>query len=157
MSDFRCYLFVTSVLAILISSPDLFSEDWPNWRHDASRTAATDQVLPDTLHLQWTRQLPAPKAAWPEDTRLMFDAAYEPIVVGHSLFLASAQTDCVTSFDTRSGEEQWRFYTGGPVRFAPVANGGKLYFGCDDGMLYCLNRVPENSIGRSTLPRQVEK
>jgi len=47
-------------------------------------------------------------------------------------------SDRVTAYDTRGGEEKWRFYTEGPVRFAPVAYQDKLYFICDDGYLYCL-------------------
>ena len=33
--------------------------DWPMWRCDAGRTGETAEALPDTLHLQWVRTLPA--------------------------------------------------------------------------------------------------
>ena len=46
MSNSRCYPFFTSILALLIFTPDLFSEDWPNWRHDSSRTASTIKYCP---------------------------------------------------------------------------------------------------------------
>ena len=45
----------------------------------------------------------------------------------------------MTALDTETGAERWRFITGGPVRFAPVASEGKVYFVSDDGYLYCLN------------------
>ena len=139
MCPYRSRLFVAGIFSWLLFLPVLKADDWPTWRHDASRTAATDQVLPDTLHLQWSRQLPPPKAAWPEDPRLMFDATYEPIVVGDFLYLASAQTNGVTAYNTRTGEERWRYFATGPVRFAPVYDSGKLYFGCDGGQLYCVD------------------
>jgi outer membrane protein assembly factor BamB len=45
----------------------------------------------------------------------------------------------VTAYDTETGAEKWRFYTDGPVRFAPVVYKKRLYVASDDGYLYCLN------------------
>src|SRR5262249_34837897 len=50
----------------------------------------------------------------------------------------STVNDSVTAYQTETGEELWRFYSGGPVRFAPVAWQNKVYFVSDDGYLYCL-------------------
>ncbi len=112
--------------------------DWPMWRYDAGRTAVTPHALAETLHLQWTRQLPAPAPAF-RNERLRFDAGYEPVVMGKQLFVGSARTDSVTAYDTDTGEERWRFYADGPVRCAPVAANGRVYFGSDDGCVYCLD------------------
>jgi len=108
------------------------------WRYDAGRTAVTPHALAETLHLQWTRQLPAPAPAF-RNERLRFDAGYEPVVMGKQLFVGSARTDSVTAYDTDTGEERWRFYADGPVRCAPVAANGRVYFGSDDGCVYCLD------------------
>ncbi len=118
--------------------------DWPTWRYDAARSAVSPESLPAALHLAWSRQNPPLKPAWSEDSRLGFDAHYEPIVVGNLLFVSSSQNDTVTALDTETGEERWRFYAGGPVRLAPVGHDGRLYFGGDDGNFYCL----EASTGR---------
>jgi len=32
--------------------------DWPQWRYDANRSAASPHDLPATLHLQWVREYP---------------------------------------------------------------------------------------------------
>jgi len=110
------------------------------WRHDASRGAATSEALPPSLSLQWFRELHPPRPAWPKSQyKLQFDASYEPIIMEHTLYVGSMVSDCVTAYDTASGREKWRFYTDGPVRFAPVGYQGKLYFVSDDGYLYCLN------------------
>jgi len=110
------------------------------WRHDANRSAAAIETqLPAKLYLQWTREYAAPRPAWQEDVRVQFDATYEPIVVGQTMLVGSAQTDSVTAIDTHTGVEKWRFFTNGPVRFAPVATEGKVFFGADDGFFYCLN------------------
>ena len=114
--------------------------DWPMWKYDAGRSAATPEELPAQLHLQWTRELAAPRPAWPKSQdRLQFDASYEPVVAGKTLFVGSMVTDCITAYDTETGIEKWRFYTDGPIRFAPVVYKNKLYVASDDGYLYCLN------------------
>jgi len=114
------------------------ADDWPTWRHDPGRTAATGQELPATLHLQWKRELPPPSPTFPGDVRLCFDKSYEPVVSGKRLFLPSMLTDSVTALDTDTGRELWRVFADGPVRFAPVAWQDKVYFVSDDGFLYCV-------------------
>ena len=126
------------MLLLLLAAPCL-AADWPTWRHDASRGGVSPEELPAKLHLQWVLELPAPKAAWPPtQTKLQFDASYAPVVMGQTLFVASMVRDSVTAYDTATGKERWRFYAGGPVRFAPAAGKGKLYFASDDGHFYCL-------------------
>jgi len=108
------------------------------WRRDAKRSAASTETLPPELHLRWVRELPPYEMTWPNESRLHFDASYEPIVMGKSLFIGFATDGSVRAYDTETGELKWRFFTQGPVRFAPVAWQGKLYVGSDDGFLYCL-------------------
>ncbi len=117
--------------------------DWPMWRFDAQRRAATPAALPASLSLQWTRQLPAPARAWlPQGEhydKLDFDVSYSPVVMGQTLFVASMVQDTVTAYDTRTGAEKWRFYSDGPMRLAPAAHNGRVYAVSDDGFLYCLD------------------
>mgnify|MGYP005836807953 FL=1 len=113
--------------------------DWPQYRYDAQRSAASPERLPDELHLAWRRELPAPRPAFPAEVRLRFDESYEPVVEGKTLFLPSMVTDTVTALDTDSGAERWRFFAEGPVRFAPAVWRGNVYFVSDDGCLYCVS------------------
>ena len=125
---------------IFFQSAAVHGYDWPMWRYNAGRSAASPEQLPAQLHLQWVRKLAAPKPAWPESQdRLQFDASYEPVVAGKTVFVGSMVSDNVTAYDTETGAEKWRFYCDGPVRFAPVVFKDKLYFASDDGYLYCLN------------------
>lgn len=114
-------------------------DDWPAWRYDAGRTAASPCVLPAELRLQWKRELPAPCPAFPNDPRLCFDRSYEPIVAGKRIIVPSMVTDSVTALDSDTGEEQWTLFADAPVRFAPLAWENKIYFVSDDGCLYCVN------------------
>ena len=79
--------------------------DWPMWRYDPQRTATSPQQLPAQLHLQWAREYPALTPAWPDQDKMPFDIAYEPVVCGHMLLLSSSRHDCVRCLDTRTGEE----------------------------------------------------
>jgi len=118
----------------------LLAGDWPQWHYDAGRSATSPDTLPDELHLQWLRQLPAPRPAWPpSQPSLRFDVSYSPVAAGKMLFVPSMVTDTVTAYDTETGQQRWQFFTEGPVRFAPVFHDGKLYAGSDDGYLYCLD------------------
>jgi len=112
--------------------------DWPMWRGDAGRTAATAGQLPDELNLSWTIQLPQLEPAWPNQPLLQFDVGYQPVVAGGIMFVASSANDSVTAYELKTGKQQWQFFAEGPIRFAPAASDGKVYFNCDDGHLYCL-------------------
>lgn len=140
----------TATLAILILGllfgTDVFGGDWPQFRYDAGRTAACPEELAEQLHLQWIRELGAPRPAFPLELRLLFDASYEPVVAGETMFVPSMVNDSVTAFDAETGAERWRFFAEGPVRFAPVVWRGKVYFVSDDGYLYCLNAEHGNQL-----------
>jgi len=108
------------------------------WRYDANRSAASPEQLPAELHLQWRRDLPKPRPAFPLDRRLRFDLSYEPVVLGKTVFVPCMVDDSLTALDTESGAVRWQFFADAPVRLAPAAWDGKVYFVSDDGCLYCL-------------------
>ncbi len=115
-------VFVVCCMSLACFGPNpAHAHDWPMWRYNAGRCAATPEELPAELHLQWVRELAPPKPAWPaSQNRLQFDASYEPVVAGKTIFVGSMVSDSVTAYDIETGIEKWRFYTAGPVRFAPV-------------------------------------
>ncbi len=136
------------VLALAVVASSLLGDqaargaDWPMWRHDAARSGVSPAALAGDLHLQWVRELPEPAPAWSEEQyKLQFDRSYEPVVMGKQIFVASMARDKVTAYDTETGRQNWQFYCDGPVRFAPVAWQGRVYFVSDDGNLYCLDAI----------------
>jgi outer membrane protein assembly factor BamB len=114
------------------------ADDWPTWRCDAARSGASPEVLPDNLRPRWIREFRPVVPAWPNEPRLGFDTSYEPVAADGRVFLGSPHDGSLRAFDLGAGEEQWRFYTEGPVRFAPVAAQGRVYVASDDGYLYCV-------------------
>ncbi|MAN94524.1 MAG: hypothetical protein CL700_10020, partial [Chloroflexi bacterium] len=67
------------------------------------------------------------------------DRDYPVVVAGRTLFFGNNVDNHVYAIDTRTAEERWRFAADGSIRFAPVVHGGRLFFGSDDGHVYCLD------------------
>ena len=121
-----------------LGAENAYGADWPMWRCDVRRSATTEEQLPRTLRLAWVRELPPLEPAWPDEPRMTFDLAYAPVLVGELVLVSSPREDCLMAFDAETGEEKWRFYAQGPIRFAPAVWRGKAYVVSDDGYLYCL-------------------
>lgn len=131
------YLIVTVFLVSIPAGAQ--AADWPMWRYDANRSGASPGELPAKLHLQWVREYRPTTPAWPDQDKMQFDIVREPVVVGQTMYFNSSRYDAMRAVDTRTGAEKWMYFADGPIRFAPVAWDGKLYFASDDGYLYCLN------------------
>jgi outer membrane protein assembly factor BamB len=113
--------------------------DWPTWQHDAGRSAATEEALPERPTVLWVRQFPVPKPCWEDPVnqdRMPFDASLEPVVAGQILVVASNRDDSVRAVDTRTGRDLWQAVTGAPVRLPPVLHDGRVHAVSDDGFLY---------------------
>lgn len=111
------------------------------WRCDANRTAFSPDELPDRLSPVWTRVYSPRVPAWedPLNQDLMpFDSIFEPVVLDGRMFIPFNDRDKVVTLDVLTGRELWTFHADGPVRLAPAAWRGHVYFASDDGCLYCL-------------------
>lgn len=125
-----------------VAAPSCSAADWPMWRCDAGRTAASDEKLPAELHLEWERRYPAREQVWDDPLNhdlMTYDKVFEPVVLGDRMFVGFNDSDKMVALDLATGAEVWTFYAGGPVRLAPAAWKGKVYFTSDDGFLYCVS------------------
>lgn len=61
-----------------------------------------------------------------------------PVVFGDTVFVGSGDRR-LYAVDAASGEERWRFETGGRVESSPSVDSGTVYVGSDDGYLYALD------------------
>jgi len=120
------------------------AEDWATYRSDITRSGITSETVGPDLFLQW-KYIPAhkPKPAWPmpaeELPRMHNDNAYHVVIADGSAYFGSCTTNKVYSIDVAKGELRWTFFAEGPVRFAPAVCEGKVYFGSDDGFVYCVD------------------
>lgn len=141
------------------------AEDWTTYQHDAARTAATPESLRVPLQPQWAWRSPAPpQMAWPGPARwdgynkvfnmkdrMVFDRVFHVVSVGDTVLFGSSATDQVYCLDANSGERRWSFFCEAPVRFAPTIHDGHVYFGSDDGHVYCLRHVDGELIWKRRL------
>lgn len=86
----RSFLYV-AVAFFLLPAALVSAADWPMWRHDAARSAESPEILPDDLKLLWMRELAPLKPAF-RTKRMQFDAGYEPVVLGKTMFVGSRST-----------------------------------------------------------------
>ena len=128
--------------ACLLSGSLLPAADWPQWRFDAGRTAASEGGLPDRLQPAWERQLGEREPVWddPLNHDLMpYDRILEPVAADGRLYVGFNDRDKVVAYDLATGKEVWTAFAGAPVRLPPAFHEGKVYFASDDGHLYCVD------------------
>ena len=132
--------FLAIVLCLLLAVQSVQASDWPMYRADAARSGYTSDPLAANLTIGWVRKADhAPQPAWSgRDTRMPFDLTFQPVVSGGLVFFGSSVDGTVYALNARTGREQWRFVTEGPVRFAPAIWQDRLFVVSDDGCLYCL-------------------
>ena len=129
------------------------SAGWPTYMADNQRSGVSKETIQFPLFEKWTF-LPkhAPQPAWPAPAnadpwhnleslshRTDYDDAFY-VSFGHSiLYFASSADDKVYALYINSGKIKWDFFTNGPIRFTPAFYKDKIYFGSDDGHVYCLD------------------
>ncbi len=130
------------LLTLLLLATAAPAADWPMWRHDANRSAASAESIPESLNLQWEVQYSPRTLAWDDPLNqdmMHYDKVFEPIVVGKTMLVPFNDSDKLVALDTETGMQQWAFYVDGPIRFPAAAAEGNVYFSSDDGYLYCLD------------------
>jgi outer membrane protein assembly factor BamB len=158
------YVVLLSLLILAAALTDTSdAEDWPTYLHDNYRSGATSEQLELPLRTNWVRTtVRGPRPAWDETpalqdfwqgvygnkSRVPIENAFRIVVEGNLLYFGSSNSDKLTCLDTESGTELWTFFTGGPIRFTPTVYNGKVYFGSDDGYVYCLNGTDGSLVWR---------
>jgi outer membrane protein assembly factor BamB len=130
-----------TILACVALCATAQAGDWPMWRYDSHRSAASPEELPGELHLEWSRHLSLRVPAWddPLNHDLMpYDRVFEPIVLGRRMFVGFNDADKLVAYDIETGAELWTFFCDGPVRLPPAAWRDRIFFCSDDGALYCV-------------------
>ncbi len=129
-------VLVSALIALMAFSAS--ASDWPAYRQNARRSAVSTDRLNFPLSLAWHRKArhqPRPAFADPlshptgidfayirdhsEPVLLDFDHAFHPVAAGGRVFFGSSADDAVRCLSLATGQQEWVFVTGGPVRFAP--------------------------------------
>lgn len=144
-------------------------EDWPTRMHDNQRTGVTRESVAFPMSPLWTYTTErAPAPAWTESPaihdylhnwydlkpRQHFDRCMDVAIEGSRVYFGSSTSGAVTCLDIQDGSERWSFFTDAPVRFSPHASDGRIYFGSDDGCVYCVDGETGKEIWRDrAVPR----
>jgi outer membrane protein assembly factor BamB len=152
----RRWIVLAVLTAAIACRATAWGEDWPTYRHDHRRSGVTNESLPVAdLGRAWVFRSPQPpQPAWAGaadvdafrkqrglgDAR-NYDPAFHCIAAGECVYFGSSSDDGVHCLDLKSGKPRWTYTTGGPVRVAPSAADGLVYFGSDDGQAYAVDAV----------------
>ena len=140
------------ILAMGFFQP-VVAEDWPTYQHDNRRSGVTAETLPEGLAEAWVYRSPSqPKTSWTPPAKWdafsgnsglqpmrNFDSAFFVTVKGDDVFFGSSVDHAAHCLDAKTGKEKWVYFTDGAVRLPPTWHEGKVYFGSDDGFVYCVN------------------
>lgn len=149
MHPLRHLLSLTSFLVALLPT---LAADWPTYQADLARSGISPDPLPDKLTELWAWHSPhPPQPAWQGEAkwdgwnkvydlkpRQIFDRAFHPVIANGRVLFGSSADDKIHCLDARTGKPLWTFYTEGPIRFAPSIAGNHVFFGSDDGVVYCV-------------------
>ena len=135
------------LVSVLIGWKFLFpalghSQDWPMWRYDSSRTASSENSLPESVELKWSIHHSTRRQAWDDPLNLdlmTYDRIFEPIVLNGIVVVPFNDESKVVAYRLEDGVRLWTFFTEGPVRLPPAGVGDKVCFCSDDGHLYCVD------------------
>jgi len=131
-----------------------WGDDWPTHLHDQRRSGHSLEHLNPPLVQQWTvtsdrpprpawTEFPAQQDLWQEfhnnKPRLTQDHAFGVVIADQRLYYGSSSSDKLVCRDVGNGTILWKYITGGPIRFTPTVYQGRVYFGSDDGYVYCLD------------------
>jgi outer membrane protein assembly factor BamB len=106
-------------------SADRYEDQWPTYRGDNRRSGATAVPVAESLRQQWSVKLP--------------DVTTPPVIADGKVLLSLKHEQALVALDADSGEQRYRFLPGGRIDSPPSVYGGRIYFGCTDGFLYCLS------------------
>ncbi|MHC4228001.1 MAG: outer membrane protein assembly factor BamB family protein [Planctomycetota bacterium] len=98
--------------------------DWPTYRHDASRSGAGSAAVSANLRQAWQRKLGGRLSA--------------PTIAAGKLFVASVDTHTLYTLDAKTGDLIWSYTTGGRIDSPPTHYKGLALFGSADGYVYAL-------------------
>ena len=102
---------------------DVTPGDWPTYRANNRRTAASPTAIPAEIELAWQYEPPA-------------DALpVAPVTAGGLVFLAGSD-GTVRALDAATGACRWKAHTGGRIYYPPSIDQGRLFVGSGDGRVY---------------------
>jgi len=122
------------VLGLLGAIARLKSDSWPTYRHDNSRSGATETAVSAEVNEIWQTDIGG---------RLSTMTAADG-----KLFVTAIDQHTVCALAADSGDKIWSYTTGGRVDSPPTIWNSLAIFGCADGWVYCLKATDGKLVWR---------
>jgi outer membrane protein assembly factor BamB len=148
----KCSVCLLGLLVQVAVLPTFtWGQSWPTYRHDNRRSGVTTSELSFPLSETWVWKSPQPpQTAWTgpakwdaysgnEGLQSMrnFDPCFYVTADQSSVYFGSSVDDAAHALDAATGTERWVRFTGAAVRLPPTIDEERVYFGSDDGNVYC--------------------
>ena len=142
--------FIRSTLLVVVITGTTVAEDWPTYLRDIRRSGSTAESISFPVNPQWSYSSyaePQTGNTGPEGRtienkklrpRIAFDDAFHVAVVADRVYFGSSVDHQMRCVNAATGQLVWTFYCDAPIRLAPTVANGRIYFGSDDGYVYCL-------------------
>jgi outer membrane protein assembly factor BamB len=116
------------------------SDEWPTFRHDTERSAATTAKLPERLKELWRTSVVTPgddilSKAW---RSLCTPLVSAPVIQDGLLFVSVSDLGQVAALDAATGKPAWTSTLGSRLTGPPSLYRGLCVIGCHDGWVYAL-------------------
>lgn len=140
---------LTSIFAFL--PQEIQAKDWNTYLADRERAGATTDTISLPLAPAWKYVAPSPPKMGQTDpgervmeghdleARVDFDDAFQVAIADGRAYFGSSVDHLMRCVDLKSGKILWSYFTGGPIRLSPTVSQSRIYFGSDDGFVYCLD------------------
>jgi outer membrane protein assembly factor BamB/PKD repeat protein len=115
------------------------SSDWPMFRGNNLRNAATNSKVPTTNGTKWAVDLTADNQ----------ELTGSPIIVGNLAFIGT-RDGVMHSVNLSNGEELWAFRTNSNIDSTPAYSNGFIFFGSGDSRIYCMDADPSDGADEGT-------
>ena len=100
--------------------------DWPTYRHNNRRTAATPVAIPKTVKQLWTFK------------PVQSNTPTAPVNALGTVYFGGSH-GIIRALDAATGKLKWTAHTGGGLKYPPTIDGWRLFAGSADGWVYCLS------------------
>jgi outer membrane protein assembly factor BamB len=125
--------------------------EWPTYRHDASRSGAATCDVPTDVRVRWRRQLTHADDQRPKDWQenpFVSGVISAPVIASGLAIVSLPDRHHVVALDAATGEDRWQYTADGRIDTPPTIVGNLCLFGTRTGWVYCMSAADGQVVWR---------